>query len=383
MGRKYNLLIDCSFISRSRFFPVSLTLYAGRLLQGFKGSETFNVSVIVESGFEDAVDELAGFPVDKIVVDEHSAEGVLGRIATRFLGLIPFKTELEERHIDVVLMPYHFECMYFFPKKYHHHVIVQDLIPYYLLKDQHSPMFYTLWRLYRRWLNRKVRCFISISEKTKEELKRFEGKDSVVVYNSIPFDFSIQEQSIEGLSDKRYILDVNRYAKHKNAGVLVRAFALLKDRIPHILYLKGDDRHSEDLKSIMALVKELGLEDRVVFDREHRSEGEIRYLYTHADLVVSPSLMEGFGWTPIEAAILKVPVLTSNIDVFREVSCGKLEVFDPYSPEDLATRMECTLNNPPDEQTRQALSDFFLKKYSLKAQIDGLTEVLLKSIEKQ
>ena len=380
MDRKYNLLIDCSFINHTRFYPVSLALYAGRLLQGFKDSAVFNVSAIVWRGFEDNIDELAGFPVDKIVVDEHSGR-ISSRTATRLLGLIPFKSELKKRHIDAVIMPYHFECEFFFPKKYNHHVIVQDMIPYYLLKEQQSPMVYRLWCLYRRWLNRRVKCFISISEKTREELKRFEGKDSVVVYNSIPFDFSIQEQAIEGLAGKRYILDVNRYAKHKNADVLVRAFALLKDRIPHILYLKGDDRHSEELEPTLALVKELGLEDRVVFDREHRPEGEIRYLYTHADLFVTPSLMEGFGWTPIEAAILKVPVLTSNIDVLREVSCGKLETFDPYSPEDLAARMERILNNPPDEQKRQELSDFFLEKYSLKAQIDGLTNVLLKSLD--
>jgi glycosyltransferase involved in cell wall biosynthesis len=104
-------------------------------------------------------------------------------------------------------------------------------------------------------------------------------------------------------------------------------------------------------------------------------------MYAHADLFVTPSLMEGFGWTPLEAAILKVPVLTSNIDVMREVACGKLETFDPYSPEDLAAHMERILNNPPDEQTRQELADFFLEKYSLKAQIDGLTNVLLKSLD--
>jgi len=199
MDRKYNLLIDCSFINHTRFYPVSLALYAGRLLQGFKDSNVFNVSAIVWRGFEDNVDELAGFTVDKIIVDEHTG-GIAGRFLTRVLGLLPFKPELEKRHIDVVIMPYHFECRYFFPKKYNHHVIVQDMIPYYLNKKQQTPVLHWAWCLYRRWLNRKVKCFISISEKTREELKHFEGKDSVVVYNSIPFDFSIQEQPIEAFN---------------------------------------------------------------------------------------------------------------------------------------------------------------------------------------
>lgn len=380
MSRKYNLLIDFTYINGFRFCAISLQLYAGRLIQGFRDSETFNVAALVWRGFEDAVDELAGFKVDKIVVDAHS--GIIpSRTVTRVFGLIPFKSELEKRHIDAVIMPFHFECIYYFPKKYNHHFIVQDMIPHHLIQEKNKPVFYWIWCLYRRWLNRKAKCFISISEKTREELKRYEGKDSVVVYNSIPFDFSLQEQPVEELVGKRYILNVNRFAKYKNAQTLIRAFALLKDRIPQILYLKGDDRHPDDFEQLVALVKDLGLKDRVHFDRTYRSESELRYMYAHADLFVTPSLMEGFGWTPIEAAILKVPVLTSNLDVMREVACGKLETFDPHSPEDLAAHMERILNNPPDEQTRQELADFFLERYSLKTQMEGLTKVLLNNIE--
>ncbi len=97
-------------------------------------------------------------------------------------------------------------------------------------------------------------------------------------------------------------------------------------------------------------------------------------------MFVTPSLKEGFGWTPIEAAVLKTPVLISNIDVLKEVTCGKIPTFDPYSVDDLAKKMLSTLETPPSMEERVALSAFYQEKYSLKKQIDGLTEIVLSHI---
>ena len=102
----------------------------------------------------------------------------------------------------------------------------------------------------------------------------------------------------------------------------------------------------------------------------------MRYLYSHADLFVSPSLKEGFGWTPIEAAILKTPVLVSDIVVLKEVTCGKIPTFDPHSPDDLAEHSQEILDNPPGERERTELADFFLDKYSLKNQIAQLEAII-------
>ena len=122
------------------------------------------------------------------------------------------------------------------------------------------------------------------------------------------------------------------------------------------------------------LVEELKLKDRVILDDSYRSKEEMRYLYRHADLFVSPSIKEGFGWTPIEAAILETPVLISNIDVLVEVSCNKLPTFNPHSPEELADKMFDILNNPPDENKRKELAIFYLNNYSLKNQIEKMVE---------
>lgn len=375
---KINLLIDCSFIKEKPSSADSIHLYTGRLLQGLQDSLVFSVTALVRLGMEDYIDILAGYCVDKIVVDIQDT--VTHSIALdRLLALVPFEQELRARNIDVVITPCHVVGRYFFPKRYRHYSIVHDFIHFRRIIENTPKWKYACICLWRKILFRKVR-FISISEETRKELLKYKKKDSDVLYNSIPFDFQLQEKPVKEVYGQKYILDVNRFELYKNAETLIRALYELKDRIPHILYLKGYNSRYSDIKYLQSVVSELKMDNRVVFDASNRSEGEMRWLYTHADLFVSPSLIEGFGWTPIEAAVLKTPALISNIDVLKEVTCGKIPTFDPYSVEDLAKKMLSILESPPSIEERVALSAFYQEKYSLKKQIDGLTEIVLSHI---
>ena len=372
---KKHLLLDCSFIRNDDFLGISLSLYVSRLLQGYRNNEFLDLTVLVWKKYESYIDELAGYAVPKIVIDgyPHVTPWVP---VDKLLGLVPFKRELIERKIEVVLSPYHFGCFFSFPRKYHHHVVVHDLF----LNDQAKELMgkkYLIWRLYHSLLNKKVTQFISISDETRKEFRRKDGIDSVVVYNSIPFDYSIKEENVSEIKDRKYILDVNSLDKRKNTETLINAFYLVKDKIPHVLYIKADKNFVEEYEHLTKIVSETNMLDRVIIDCTYRSEGEMRYLYAHADLFVSPSLREGFGWTPIEAAILKAPVLVSDIDIFREVTCNRLPLFNPHSPDELATKMVEILKNPPSIEAREELSKFYLERYSLKRQIERMTEVLL------
>ena len=325
------------------------------------------------------LEDLVGRTLPKIVIDD-DCHVTRWRMVDRMLGLIPFRKELSDRKIDAVLSPYHMPCDFFFGKKYRHHLVVHDLIQYRFAEEQLGRFRYRIWLQFRKAITRNVCCFISISEQTRADLKRVEGRDSVVVYNSLPFDFTISEQAVDAIDGRPYILYVSRFQRYKNAETLIRAFASLRDAIPHLLYLKGDLHHEEDFAYLVKLVQDLRLGDRVIMDREYRSVEEMRYLYNHTSLFVHPSRMEGFGWTPIEAAVLKAPVLVSNIDVLKEVTCGKLPMFDPHDPEELAEKMLEIIKNPPSDEDREAVKNFFLDRYSLKNQIDRMTEVIVSSL---
>ena len=106
----------------------------------------------------------------------------------------------------------------------------------------------------------------------------------------------------------------------------------------------------------------------------------MHYLYTHSDLFVSPSLIEGFGNTPIEAAMLKIPVLVSDIPVLKEVTCGKIPTFDPHSAKDLAEKIESMIKHPQSSINNTEQSSFFIDEYSVKKQVERISDVIVSNL---
>lgn len=372
-----NLLVDCSNFDDGWSTASSLFLYAGRLIKGLLQSGHYQVHVLIRREREEQMDQLIGGDYSKIVLEKDEIDPRKSALY-RIFGVLPrkLKEELKKKNIRIVLQPTHLQSFFYYPRPYRQFTVIHDLFEYDLVRDRRGRLNYFIWRLYHRMLIRKFPHLITISKATHDELLRLDGRESRIVHNSLAFDFMIPEQTVESIVGRSYILDINRFAPYKNAELLIRTLGLLKDRIPHSLYLKGDNFFGEHRLYLERLASDLGLGDRVIFDIDYRTEGEIRYLYTHADLFVSPSLMEGFGWTPIEAAILKTPVLVSDLEVFKEVTCGKIPTFDPHSPEDLAARITAILDNPPAMEDRTELMEFFLDTYSLKKQIERLEEVL-------
>lgn len=383
MENKESLLIDCTYINRFFDSSNSLVIYVVNLIKGFAKYSHFQIHILVWREKVAFIDGLLGMEVDKIIIDQSDLT-ISWRPYYRLTGFLPKKLrkEINERHISKVLHPFHYGVLFFFPHTIKHYGVIHDIFLYDKVKGERGKISYFIWHQYQKLLLKKFSGFISISKNTHNEFLSREGLDSEIVYNSIPFDIKIVEQPVKKALGKRYILDVNRFQSYKNAELLIRAFDLCKNDYPDYLYFKGDHDYEEDRLALETLVKELGMEDKVIFDMEYRTEGEMRYLYSHADLFVSPSLKEGFGWTPIEAAILKTPVLVSDIEVFREVSCSKLTTFDPHSPEDLAKHILDTLNNPPSDKEREEISNFFLERYSLKNQIEQLVSIMERDLKK-
>lgn len=369
MKESENLLIDCTYIGDDLPATSSLTIYGTRLIQGFLMYSHYHVHVLVWREREDEIDNLVGQEFEKIVLDR-SDLAISWRLLCKLSGYLPqkLKQEVRRRNITTVINPYHYSVLFFYPKNIRQFGVIHDLF-LHDVKSERGKIFYFLWRNYQKILLKKFTGLISISKKTHDTLLQREGVDSSIVYNSISFDISLTEEPVERIMGKRYILDVNRFYKYKNAETLIRALGLIKKDIPHLLYLKGGPEDEEERRNLEIIVAEEGLEDRVVFDLNDRTNGELRFLYSHADLFVSPSLQEGFGYTPVEAAIMKTPILVSDIEAFRDVLCGKVATFDPCSPEDLAKKILMIISNPPSEQEKNELAEFFLDRYSVKNQI--------------
>jgi len=108
----------------------------------------------------------------------------------------------------------------------------------------------------------------------------------------------------------------NSEDRNKGARYLLEALNLLKGKLDFHLALV--DRPREALDLAPRLVEEFGLEDRVAFSG-HVSREELVQLYNRSELMVSPSLYEGFGLPAAEAMACGVPLVATTAGAFPEV----------------------------------------------------------------
>ena len=115
------------------------------------------------------------------------------------------------------------------------------------------------------------------------------------------------------LENKHIITTVGRITQLKDHQTFIRAIALLKKSDTNIIGLIVGgvrDNKEEYFHSLKVLVKELGLNDNVVFTG---SQSKVAEIYTLSHVVVSSSKKpESFGRSVAEALALNTPVVATN-----------------------------------------------------------------------
>jgi glycosyltransferase involved in cell wall biosynthesis len=180
-----------------------------------------------------------------------------------------------------------------------------------------------------------------------------------VIYNPIRVDYNkIKEYPLE----KPYILCVNSMRNHKNMITLLKAFQLIEDKIEHHLVLTG----AKDFVTIdpQRYAEQNQIKKLIVTG--YVSDEERNYLYHEADLFVSPSCHEGFGMTPVEAALFTTPVLTTRKTSIPEVTCNMVNYYEPADdPRALAEQMLYLLDNRPPQEQLEEIKRKFASEYDI------------------
>ena len=149
-----------------------------------------------------------------------------------------------------------------------------------------------------------------------------------------------------------HILMVGNLFPYKNLDMLIKAFLKIKDAIPHMLVIVGRKEFAS---------RELTSGERVLFT-DYVPEKDLPGFYSYADLLVHPSLSEGFGLTPLEAMACGTPVLSSSACALPEVVGDAGLLFDPADSAALGELILTTLGN---EGLRKTLSAKGLKRAEL------------------
>jgi glycosyltransferase involved in cell wall biosynthesis len=145
---------------------------------------------------------------------------------------------------------------------------------------------------------------------------------------------------IQPFSFKRpYVLCVSRIDHPiKNHVRLIEAFGIFKERTkyPHRLVLAGGDGNNA------SLVKEAAAASpwrNDIFFTGHFPSKNLPELYAGADLVVYPSMYEGFGMGAVEAMACGVPVICARAASLPETAEHAALYFEPLNAEDMADRI--------------------------------------------
>lgn len=186
---------------------------------------------------------------------------------------------------------------------------------------------------------------IAVSHATKDDLVNYYNIDSeriTVIHSGLRKTRELNDATID-LKDtfnihSPYFLFFATLEPRKNADALLRAYDQFRvsnsERIQ--LVLAGASGWLD--KGIRQFINESQYADDIVLTGPV-SEEEKTTLYKNAIVLLYPSLYEGFGFPPLEAMQLDIPVITSAASSLPEVVGKNAILVDPYSISDIEAAM--------------------------------------------
>jgi glycosyltransferase involved in cell wall biosynthesis len=143
----------------------------------------------------------------------------------------------------------------------------------------------------------------------------------------------------------RFLLFVGNLEPKKNLPRLLQAFAQATKALPEALALVIAGKPAWGCGELPALVGKLRVQDRVHF-LNYVPLPDLPALYTLAEVLVFPSLCEGFGLPALEAMACGTPVVASGTTALGETVGDAAETVDPESTDSIAQGIANVLNHP-------------------------------------
>jgi glycosyltransferase involved in cell wall biosynthesis len=216
----------------------------------------------------------------------------------------------------------------------------------------HPEYFYKYPWKFRRSFEQMVRHadkIVCVSQATADEVVGYAGAalsdrievvhEGVDVARYADVSAEVCREKVSSLipANVPFFMAAGAVSPRKNIAASLKAFALVKDAVPHHFVLVGGSGWNEG--DIDGVINQYGLGDRV-----HRvgyvSDEELFCLYKSADFYLHVSLFEGFGLTVLEAMAAGCPVITSNISSLPEVAGDAALLIDPHSVDAIAEAIE-------------------------------------------
>ena len=181
---------------------------------------------------------------------------------------------------------------------------------------------------------------VTTSKYSKSGLKNiFNNKISYIYQSSERVYFKNKTER-----SKDYILHIGTFEKRKDLLTLVKAFKLLKDNTKTKLKLvlagsKNFNGNKKIYKEIKRYILKNNLFSSVIIPG-YINKIQANYYFNNAFTYVFPSIDEGFGIPLIEAMRAQLPVICSDIEVFKEIGDDSVVYFKKQDYNDLYNQLK-------------------------------------------
>jgi glycosyltransferase-like protein len=244
-----------------------------------------------------------------------------------------------------------------------------------------------------RCQNRSIRDVdfrFAVSQRTRREVEQAFGFSCQVVGNGVDVD-RVRKPDADGVAawrarlgrDRPLVLAVGGIEPRKNSCRAMQAFTRFHARRPdarlwivggataldHSTYRAAYDQARAELPvPVRDAITELGVV----------SDGDLAALYAVADVVMLPSLEEGFGLVALEALAAGAPLVASDRPPFNEfLDGGCATLVNPLSADAIAAGLERALAAPPAQiDAGQRRADSFSWSRVAAATIEGYERIL-------
>lgn len=258
--------------------------------------------------------------------------------------------------------------------------VIHDLTPF-RYGDTMTKDARRTWRLLIRHAVRTNGLLLYVSHNTMREVQtQFHTKKG----RAIMLGVEVTEQADNGVLKKfqleknGYILSVSTLEPRKNLKFLLQAFSRMENPTGVKLVLTGGKGWK--LEDAIGTV-DPKVEKNIVFTG-YVSDEELKALYQNARCFVSASVYEGFGLPVIEAVKNDLPVMISDIPVYREITDGKAVYFDLEDSESLQKCLEQMLVSDMRATEQFVQLREFASRYTWDNYVEQLNQLLIKKTKR-
>lgn len=229
-----------------------------------------------------------------------------------------------------------------------------------------------------RYLNRICDSFIAISTSVKQNAidSGIQSDKITIIYNAINLN------KFQGMNEKKFNSEEMVFGivarlvpEMKGQDILIDALSILKKEHRNFkCYFAGKPNDGEEyiLDNLQNQANQKNVSENCIF---LGNVEDIETFLKGIDIFILPSRNEGFGISLIEAMVLGVPCLSSNVDGPAEISENGtiLYLFKSENPEDLALKLhKMIMNYQACKEKALKNIEYIKKKYNIKTMCDLL-----------